>query len=465
MRVRRIFTSVFLCASVCAQTANADTIVLKNGRRISVIKAEERGDQIIGETSEGELTLPKSLVAKVEPGSDSTSAGRASAFSFSAPAASATPANEDVKFDPAEVASLDRAAAGGNSDAALRAVSAHESSARIAAQHGDLETAISEEEKALALARAQPSILLTLAYFHLRRSEYSIALDQIRLARKTDPDSVDAARLAGWADYGLNQIADAVSEWQHAQSLRPDADVAKALERAQRDAQTESDFREGQSNHFVVRYSGKAKPGLARSIVDALEEHYSTIRDALNFTPAEPIGVILYTNQEFADITRAPGWAGAINDGRIRLPVQGVTIVNEQLSKILKHELTHSFIRQKTRGRCPTWLNEGIAQWMEGTQSKLYARALAGQFDAGHVTQLRDLESSWLNLSDNDAAIAYAWSEAVVEEIVNSGGVSDLNRVLDALGSSPSPESAVRTALHMDYSVLAQETAAYLHSF
>ena len=455
---------VLLCAPFCAAIASADTIVLKNGRRISVIKAEERGDQIIGETLEGELTLPKSLVDKIELGGDSTSKGALSSFSFSAPVAGPNAENEGAKFDPAEIASLDRAAAGGNSDAARRATTAHESAARSAAQHGDLDTAVSEEEKARGLAPAQPSILLTLAYFHLRRSEYSVALDLIRLARASDPESVDAARLAGWADYGLNQITAAVSEWKHAQSLRPDRDVAKALERAQRDAQTENEFREGQSNHFVVRYSGKAEPGLARSIVEKLEEHYSAIRDALNFTPAEPIGVILYTNEEFADITRAPGWAGAINDGRIRLPVQGVTVVNDQLSRILKHELTHSFIQQKTRGRCPTWLNEGIAQWMEGKQSQVYARALAAQFDAGYVTPLRNLETSWMNLSDNDAAIAYAWSEAVVEDILNSGGTSDLNRLLDALSSSPSPEAAVRVALHMDYSVLAQETAAYLHS-
>ena len=36
------------------------------------------------------------------------------------------------------------------------------------------------------------------------------------------------------------------------------------------------------------------------------------------------------------------------------------------LSRILKHELTHSFLYQKTQGRCPTWLQEGVAQWMEG---------------------------------------------------------------------------------------------------
>ena len=32
---------------------------------------------------------------------------------------------------------------------------------------------------------------------------------------------------------------------------------------------------------------------------------------------AEPIGVILYTNQTFTDITRAPSWSGALNDGGV----------------------------------------------------------------------------------------------------------------------------------------------------
>src|SRR5690242_6435880 len=112
MRVRGFMAGVLLCAPFCAAIASADTIVLKNGRRISVIKAEERGDQIIGETSDGELTLPKRLVDKIELGGDSTSKGGVSTFSFSAPVAGPNAENEGAKFDPAEIAGLDRAAAG-----------------------------------------------------------------------------------------------------------------------------------------------------------------------------------------------------------------------------------------------------------------------------------------------------------------------------------------------------------------
>src|SRR5205807_10441065 len=127
---------------------------------------------------------------------------------------------------------------------------------------------------------------------------------------------------------------------------------------------------------FKLRYSGASAPALARDVLRTLERHYSEIESELNFTPPESIGVILYTQDAFSDITKAPAWAGALNDGRIRVPVLGLTSVDAELSRILKHELTHSFIAQKTRSACmglaascairaPTWIQEVLAQWME----------------------------------------------------------------------------------------------------
>src|ERR1700681_4194824 len=47
----------------------ADTIVLKNGHRISASNVVEAGDKIRYETSVGELSLPKSIVDHIEKGS------------------------------------------------------------------------------------------------------------------------------------------------------------------------------------------------------------------------------------------------------------------------------------------------------------------------------------------------------------------------------------------------------------
>src|SRR5690349_23376780 len=48
--------------------AAADTIVLKNGRRIAALSAFEDGDKVRYMTSAGELSLPKSIVDHIEKG-------------------------------------------------------------------------------------------------------------------------------------------------------------------------------------------------------------------------------------------------------------------------------------------------------------------------------------------------------------------------------------------------------------
>src|SRR5580692_9665704 len=78
--------------------------------------------------------------------------------------------------------------------------------------------------------------------------------------------------------------------------------------RKKRDNQEEENYRENESSHFTLRYSGGAEPELAREILRALEIHFSAIESELNYTPPDSIGVILYTQQAFAEITRAPGW-------------------------------------------------------------------------------------------------------------------------------------------------------------
>src|SRR2546429_3467364 len=65
-RIRTVLLSVVLL-SVSSRAA-ADTIVLKNGRRISALSAVEEGDKVKYLTSAGELSLPKSIVDHIEKG-------------------------------------------------------------------------------------------------------------------------------------------------------------------------------------------------------------------------------------------------------------------------------------------------------------------------------------------------------------------------------------------------------------
>ncbi|HVS74959.1 MAG TPA: peptidase MA family metallohydrolase, partial [Candidatus Acidoferrales bacterium] len=299
-------------------------------------------------------------------------------------------------------------------------------------------------------------------YMHLRRSEFKQALDELERARRIAPRSADVAKLSGWAYYGMNKLNEAVAEWKRALALHPDPEVEAALQKAQRDQQEEEKYRENESSHFTLRFTGAAAPDLTRDVLRTLENEFEAIESALNYSPPEPIGVVLYTQEAFADITRAPGWAGALNDGRIRVPVQGLTSVSPQLARVLKHELTHSFLTQKTGGRCPVWLSEGIAQWMEGRRSSENAAALVQAYEAKQFLPLDTLEGPWMRLSGNAASQAYAWSLANVEYLLHSAGMEDLSRILDLIASGSSTEVALREVLHSDYGELMAGTANYL---
>jgi tetratricopeptide (TPR) repeat protein len=454
--------------------ARADKIVLKNGRLIVAYNVREEGDKVRYETSAGELSIPKSIVDHVEKGglmpmSESPAAAAAN-LPMAPPALEATSnaaeidqaAVHDGAVDREYIGRLESEAHGGNLKANTRAAMAHHAAAQFELANGDLEHALSDERMAVTFAPNQPVLLMNVAYLHLKKSEFKESLEYLGRAQRLLPENSDIFKLEGWSYYGLNRQDQAIEAWKRAMALRPDADTQAALDKALRDKAEEESYRENESAHFQLKYNGAAEPALAREVLHTLESHFEAIASELNYTPPEPIGVVLYTQERFADITRAPGWVGALNDGRIRVPVQGLASVDAELSRVLKHELTHSFIQQKTRGRAPTWLQEGAAQWMEGRRSDENAAVLVAVYDAGQAAPLGRLEGSWMGLPGDVARYAYAWALANIEYIVETQGMGDIERVLEHISEGETTEKALQDVLHDGYADLMQSTAEYL---
>jgi len=463
-----------------------DTIVLKNGRRITALSAVEEGDKVRYLTSAGELSLPKSIVDHIEKGGIAASSGARgdAAANLTIAPPEIRPAGggieqveraavHDGSVHREYIAKLESEARSGTPQANFDAALSHHAASMFEMSRGDLEHALSDERTAVTYAPDEPALLMNVAYIYLRRNEYKQALDYLERAKRIVPDNPDATKLAGWAYYGLNQLDQAVAEWRHSLALRPDKELKSALEAALRDKKEEESYKENESAHFKLKYNGAAAPDLARDVLRTLEMHFSAIESELNYTPPESIGVVLYTEEAFVDITRAPAWAGALYDGRIRVPVQGLTGVDSELSRSLKHELTHSFVAQKTKSACmglaascasraPTWLQEGLAQWMEGSRSRDNAAALVQIFYDKHAIPLGQLEGSWTRLARDTAHYAYAWALANIEYIVQADGMDDIDRILERIGSGMATDQALREVLHSDYNDLMESTVEYL---
>jgi len=459
--------------------------VLKNGRRIVALSAVEEGDKIKYLTSAGELSLPKSIVDRIEKGGAVSLGGSPGAeavnLSMAPSAMESIGITTDVQhgtvhdgtIDREFIAKLESAARLGERQANWSAAMGHHLAANFELAHGDMDHALVDARTAVTYAPEEPVLLMNVGYLLLRRSEFKESLEYLERARRFAPDNPDVPKLEGWAYYGLNKLDRAVAEWKRALALRQDKEVQVALDRALADKTEEESYKENESSHFKLRYSGAAAPALARDVLRTLEKHFSAIESELNFTPPESIGVILYTQDAFSDITKAPAWAGALNDGRIRVPVQGLESVDSELSRVLKHELTHSFIAQKTNSACmglkascairaPTWIQEGLAQWMEGKRSGEDAAVLQQIYTQGQAIPLGRLEGSWMGMSGDVARYAYAWALANIEYIVQAGGMGDIERILDRIGAGMATEAALKEVLHSDYDDLMQSTAEYL---
>jgi tetratricopeptide (TPR) repeat protein len=373
---------------------------------------------------------------------------------------------KDGVIDTAYIVTCELQAKTGGPPAVTRAALAHFAAGEFEISQHDLDQAI-EHFAAMESFAGNQTDLLTLSllgrgYALLLESEFSAALDPIERARKISPQSAQAAALAGWAHYRLNQTDAAVADLQTSLRLHPDPGVAHLLAQVMQDKDVEGDFRDSESSHFVLRYHGGAGRQLASEVIRTLEDQFQTLRNDLHYSPPEPIGVILYTQETFRDVTRVPGWTGAVNDGRIRVPVQGMDSVSPELARVLKHELTHSFVFQKTSGRCPTWLQEGLAQWMEGRRTGADAASLVQFFEDGRGKQLRYYDGSWMHLNSGQARYAYAWALAVVETIEAQSGQDAIDHLLDAERSESSPDAALLQGLRTDFSALDDATVAYL---
>ena len=330
-------------------------------------------------------------------------------------------------------------------------------------EHHALESAAARFEHAVSLAPTQGWLLAWYAIALEAQGKSSDAAEQAQRLTELEPKSAAAFRLLGVLKYNTDHTSDAVRAWKHAQELEPDPFTAQRLEKAQRELDIEARSTQKESPHFSLRYEGAQTPlALERDLLSTLEAQFGELSRNFEYTPPKNIVVILYTQKEFFDITKAPSWAGGLNDGKLRIPMESVNTMTPALQHVLKHELTHSFIRSMVGERCPGWLNEGLAQMMEPRTSSPYSALLGRVFEQHKQIPLGMLEGNFTGLSPMQADFAYAESLATVQYLRQRYGMDDVLRVLRKIGSGETPEAALRQVIDTNYAELEQQVGGYL---
>ncbi len=207
-----------------------------------------------------------------------------------------------------------------------------------------------------------------------------------------------------------------------------DAELQSNLERWRREFDLQLRMQQAYGDHFAVSFEGPAEEALANKAVESLTRALERICGELNTYPTRTIPVVLYTTEQFTDITRAPAWAAGAYDGTIRVPMRGALNDEQELDRVLAHEFTHALVHTLAKSPVPTWLNEGLATALETDDLAWAERSVT----KSPPVPLSVLRRSFGQFSGGQAQLAYATSALAVRRMLQeAGGFAVANLIRD----------------------------------
>ncbi len=407
---RRVLLPAILVALAGARPVSADSVVLKSGRVIEADLAWFEGEELRYRREGTVYTVPRSLVARV---------------------------------DPADGASLE--------DPDVR-----QSRQRLAA--GDAPEALRFARLALFRDPGSVPALQALAAAQLALGDVDRAGDATRSALGLEPGNPRSLEILGDVLAEGGDFAGARERYRLSLEVTDLPRVRRKLEALGTSPASVSSAR------FRIRYDGASDEPLGLAVLRVLDAAWEEYEKRLGFEPGLPVTVVLQTATSFRDTTRAPDWAEAWNDGTIRVPVMGLESPTPGLVRVLRHELAHSFVVSRAGAGCPTWLHEGLALWLEGGRPDREDPGLGRRAQATALPRLESLEAPFLGLTEAQATMAYAQSLSVVAHLLRRGGEEGVRRLIEALGRGQTAAEALRTVFSLSYAELQRDWEAHLKS-
>lgn len=276
------------------------------------------------------------------------------------------------------------------------------------------------------------------AYMERRDAD---ARDQFERALALDARLSEARVVLGQVLRRQGDFAGAVRVYEALVAEHPDLQAAAdTLDRWRRELDLHERMRLAVGERFTVSFEGPAEEELASRALASLDRAYWRIGALLGATyPLDPIPVVLYTREQFRDVTRSPAWAAGAYDGIIRVPVRGALDKADELDRVLAHEFAHALVRGLAARGVPTWLNEGLASAVESDSTSWAGERLQA---SGIAIPLADLTTSFARLSSEQAELAYAGSAIVVRRMLDEAGGYAVAQLLRDLGEGVELEAA-----------------------
>lgn len=285
-----------------------------------------------------------------------------------------------------------------------------------------------------------------------RQGQYAEAATVLEQAIGIDAENAEIHLLLGKSYYADGRMPEALDALSRAREHGDAAKIDPLLNKVQREWLVEQAMEREVRGHFQLSFvDAEQASGLATAIMESLEDIYAELGSDLAYYPDVTVPVLLYTKQDFSAVTASPDWAGAVYDGKIRLPLGNLQHMTPALKSLLYHEYAHVVVHFLANRHAPVWLNEGLA---ELAGRKIHSSALTALEAAaqGHSLLLWEgvLDKSFRRLPSKQILLAYQQSYSLVSFMVDRYGWHKLRELLEGLGNGRDWR-VVMAEVYLDY--------------
>lgn len=227
-----------------------------------------------------------------------------------------------------------------------------------------------------------------------------------------------------------------------------------------------ADYTTFSTPRFTLYIGGKAKPEepinadqIAEQSLSILNKTYEELSRIFRAKPTRKVVLRFLSPEEFKRQTGAPDWTSAMYfRDEITIPLTRSTgWERDELERALRHEYVHAVVAELSDYRCPAWLDEGVAQLLEGKINPLLGPALRRWIALNPAIPLDWLQNGFTTLDSAYVPAAYAQSLFATRKLVRRHGFHAITHYLELLRTGLSERRAFEVAFKITKPEFEQE--------
>jgi hypothetical protein len=294
-------------------------------------------------------------------------------------------------------------------------------------------------------------------------------ITRLRLHYIVDDQNYAEVVSEGWPQFTPSTSVDTQWVWNMLESggLPPGTQVEywwTAQDAAGNSAQTDTSTVSFDDNRYnwqsmttgpitLLWYSGNNQ--FANALMTAAQQGLQRIQSSLGLTPQGHVSVYIYgsTSDLQGGLLFAQQWEGGVTFEGFNIIAIGVATNQLTFGEgAIPHELTHWAVHQVTFNNygagLPTWLDEGLATYIQGSVSD-YQAALNYAVSNNQLISVRSLSSPFSAIAEQ-ALISYGESQSIVTFLLQTYGRDKMDQLLNVFHQGAGYDDALKQVYGFD---------------